>query len=192
MFKNLLDQILAKDIELFQLLNSSWSHPVLDNIMPIFTDLHLYPLILYPFVSILFAIIFYYHRKKGVWILSCVFISIALADGISYRLIKPAVQRLRPPDSQIRVTLRTDRFHGNSFPSNHAANAFAFATALSLFIRRGKFIYFFLAVLVSYSRVYVGVHFPLDVVCGATIGYFSALLTYKAFSALQKRFAFLI
>ena len=58
-----------------------------------------------------------------------------------------------------------------SFPSNHAANSFAFATVLSYFYERKKLILFISASIIAYSRVYVGVHYPLDILFGAFTGY---------------------
>ncbi len=59
---------------------------------------------------------------------------------------------------------------GNSFPSGHAATSFAGFVLLALLVRRARPLLFVLAVLVSFSRVYVGVHYPLDVLAGAALG----------------------
>ena len=59
---------------------------------------------------------------------------------------------------------------GNSFPSGHAATSFAGAVILAFLIRRAIPLLFLLAVLISFSRIYVGVHYPLDVLGGAAIG----------------------
>ena len=59
---------------------------------------------------------------------------------------------------------------GNSLPSGHAATSFAGFLLLALFVGRARSVLFALAVLISFSRVYVGVHYPLDVVAGAALG----------------------
>ena len=56
-------------------------------------------------------------------------------------------------------------------PSNHASNMFALATIISYFYSNQKWIIYFLAIIISFSRVYVGVHYPLDVITGSLIGY---------------------
>ena len=58
-----------------------------------------------------------------------------------------------------------------SMPSNHASNMFALATIISYFYSNQKHIIYFLAIIISFSRVYVGVHYPLDVITGSLIGY---------------------
>jgi undecaprenyl-diphosphatase len=57
-----------------------------------------------------------------------------------------------------------------SFPSAHAANSFAMATVASWRLRRFAPLFYFVAVVVTYSRVYVGVHYPLDALAGAVLG----------------------
>lgn len=102
---------------------------------------------------------------------------ITLADQTCAHLIRPAVERLRPcsplnPLSEEITTVRGYVPGSYSFPSCHAANTFALATFLSLVFRnRGLTIFLFVwATLVSLSRLYLGVHYPTDVLTGAAIG----------------------
>lgn len=103
------------------------------------------------------------------------FIPIGLALGMSWifveLLLKNIVMRARPfVDAMDGVVVVGGEASGYSFPSSHATTAFAMAVVLSFFEPRLKGALFVLAVFVSLSRVYMGVHYPTDIVAGAIIG----------------------
>src|SRR5206468_3552783 len=83
---------------------------------------------------------------------------------------------------QMDVVLRTARHYGYSFPSIHAANSFAAAAFLGAFYPTPRVLFFAVAAAVAYSRVYVGVHYPLDVAGGALCG---LLIGWSAAAALK-------
>jgi undecaprenyl-diphosphatase len=157
------------DHELFHRINHDWSNSIFDAIFPNITDLHRNPY----FVGLLVVLLGFWIWQKRIeairWILVLAF-SLALSDGISYRIIKHTTERLRPSEAGLQVDLRTNLHSGSSFPSNHAANVFAGATVLSLAFPVWSGLFFIIAAAVAYSRVYVGVHFPLDVFAGALLG----------------------
>jgi undecaprenyl-diphosphatase len=101
-----------------------------------------------------------------------------LADVGAYG-IKLLVDRPRPGLDPL-VRLPTDP----SFPSGHAATSFAGATMLSAFAPRYRWVFFTLATLIAFSRIYVGVHWPIDVVAGAVLG---AALATAALTSLRLR-----
>jgi undecaprenyl-diphosphatase len=74
-----------------------------------------------------------------------------------------------------------------SFPSNHAANSFVLATILSYFFSQWKYPLFILASLIGFSRIYVGVHYPGDVVFGALLGYCIAWILLSIWVILKMR-----
>jgi undecaprenyl-diphosphatase len=102
-------------------------------------------------------------------------LAVLAADGLA-GLVKAAVRENRPtsPDALITVP------HSHSFPSGHTATAVAGAIVLSSFAPRLTPLFAVLAAAVAYSRIYVGVHFPLDIVGGAAIGAATALLLLAA------------
>jgi undecaprenyl-diphosphatase len=100
-----------------------------------------------------------------------VVLAVAAADGIA-SLIKAAVGQNRPTDAGSLLTIP----HSHSFPSGHTAVAFAAATVLTWLAPRAAPAFFALALAIGYSRIYVGVHWPLDVVGGAVVGTATALL----------------
>ena len=114
-------------------------------------------------------------------------ILILLADQLSSSLLKPLVARLRPthnPEiSDLIHTVRGYRGGLYGFVSSHAANAFAFAVFTSLVIRNRYYALTIAlwAVLSAYSRIYLGVHYVGDVVCGAILGVLVAIVVYKLF-----------
>lgn len=121
--------------------------------------------------------------RHGVLCLLLIGMVILVTDQTCASLIRPAVQRLRPssPDNPISSLVHiVNGYHGGryGFPSCHAANSFALATFLSLYFRRRRMTILLVAwaAVVSYSRIYLGVHYPGDVLCGMLVGCMYSLL----------------
>lgn len=119
---------------------------------------------------------------------------ILAADQTCATLIRPEIGRLRPanlnnPLSSFVHVVNGYRGGRYGFPSCHAANTFALAVFMSLVIRHKWFtvMMFSLAFIVSYSRMYLGVHYFGDLFCGATIGSLFAVLFYYLQNYLFKR-----
>jgi undecaprenyl-diphosphatase len=133
--------------------------------------------------------------KKQCWIiLLAIIVSVALADSLSVVLFKNVFLRLRPshnPSLEGLVHIVNGYRGGNyGFISSHAANTFALAVLLLHFLK-ARFRYFPLfiyswAVLVCYSRIYLGVHYPGDVICGALFGSMIAIIVLKAYNCFWK------
>ena len=118
-------------------------------------------------------------RVRALKVIVGICLCLAITDNFNARVLKPFFGRQRPPRVMQDVQLRTEDHYGLSFPSNHAANTFAVATFLTLVYPWTFFAFFPLAFLVAFSRVYVGVHFPLDVFFGALLGVAIAHLFYR-------------
>jgi undecaprenyl-diphosphatase len=141
-----------------------------------------------PLYLILFGYIVYRYKWKSMYILMAVILAVTLADKIAVIAFKDVFHRLRPshtPEIQHMIHL-VNNYRGGTygFVSNHAANTFALAVFLSLLIRRSLFIVCILlwASVVAYSRIYLGVHFPGDVLAGALLGAAIGWLVYYPYN----------
>jgi len=184
MFSSILENIIQLDISLFYLLNGKASNALLDFVMPILTNLDYWriPLIL---LGVLLAI--FGKRRGRITVLLLVF-GIALSDQMCNSLIKPLVGRIRPCNILENVHLLINCTNSFSFPSSHATNIFTGTILLSFFYRKIRIPLLIIAVLVAYSRVYVGVHYPFDVLGGTALGILCALLVIVLYKLLSKRF----
>ncbi|MDO4712241.1 MAG: phosphatase PAP2 family protein [Peptostreptococcaceae bacterium] len=113
-----------------------------------------------------------------------VLLAILLSALIVNLTIKPVVMRIRPYDINTAVRLITDKMSDYSFPSGHSSVSFASATAILLWNRRAGLFAILFALLIAFSRLYLYMHYPTDVLAGILIGIFcgmSAYLIHKKF-----------
>ena len=174
------DQLIAFDRSLFERINLDWTNGFFDWLFPSITDLHKSPYFLLAVVALLGFWIYRERQQAMKWILVLI-LAAGCADAFSYRVVKAAVNRPRPAEAGMQVTFRTQYHSGSSFPSNHTANVFAAATVLTGAFPAAAPIWFLIAAAVGYSRIYVGVHFPLDVLGGALIGIAIGLILRRLF-----------
>ncbi|NBC24354.1 MAG: phosphatase PAP2 family protein [Bacteroidetes bacterium] len=160
------------DIAIFEWINQSATNGLLDAVLPPIRDggfwLPLY------FLLFILALI-RYKWKAFVWLAFC-FITVGVSDGTTNYALKKQIQRLRPchADSPVEARLLIKCGSGYSMSSAHASNHMALAIffAFSLFYGHALAvaILLFWAISIGYAQIYVGVHYPLDIIVGFTVG----------------------
>ena len=164
----MIDILVEIDKKLMVFLNKTISNSIFDILMPIITNQNFLAII----GVILIIYLGYFGEKKGRITLLVLLFAAGMSDAICAQIIKPWVGRIRPSHEFIEyINLLVSKGGKWSFPSNHAANSFAFATVLSYFYDKNKIIIFSVASVITFSRVYVGVHYPMDIFFGSLIGY---------------------
>lgn len=147
-----------------------------------------------PFYLLLIVILFKEFKKKSFYILLTIGFLVALCDQTASNLIKNTVKRLRPshePVLQNLIHLSKAGPGGKyGFISSHSANAFGLATFLILLLPSKynwlKIILAFWAILVAYSRIYNGVHYPSDVIVAMLLGIIYGSFVYFVFKKISK------
>lgn len=177
------------DLQWLMRINREWTHPLLDWLMPAVSSIHAW----LPLLVIAGLWLAWRGGREGRHFLLCMTVAICLGDGLVSNGLKYAVGRVRPQDVTAEVTVRdlgkawpefvrlfkapTQRpgrpkpvEQGKSFPSSHTVNLFAAALVIAHFRRAWGALAFGLAALVGYSRIYVGAHWPSDVVPSIGLG----------------------
>ena len=197
------------DQSLFSLINGHWTHPALDLPMAALSSWAFW----WPFVALAGALLLCVGGFRGRAAVVCAVLAVGMTDGVIVDAIKNAVGRPRPNQVLEGVRMvdlqkasprllaifkpakieysrpQIQPVRGISFPSGHASNNFAVAVVIAVFYRRWGWLYFIPAILISYSRIYVGSHYPSDTLVALVIGAGVACLVLAACELLWRRFA---
>ncbi len=174
------------DEALFRAVNSQLASPLMDQAMLGVSSK-------WTWLIAAVVLVGYAVARKNLHLVSfCILIglTVGLSDGLAYQVLKPAFARERPCHQLEDVRVVQDRCGSDfGFPSNHATNGMAVAVAAALALPRRRILWAFfgLAVLVGFSRVYLGVHFPGDVLAGFAIGSVLGAFTYWLYRNLSSR-----
>ena len=178
----MLETLLHLDTELFLYLNSINSEfwdTIMWNISATKIWIPLYLIVLF--------FVFKQQKWKGFITFLFMILVVVVADQGSVQLFKNTFQRLRPCHNEAisnLVHIVNNKCGGQyGFVSSHATNTFAFTVFISLFFNKKWISYslIFWAIIVSYSRIYLGVHYPLDVFGGAILGFLIGILVFKLY-----------
>jgi membrane-associated phospholipid phosphatase len=171
---------------LFIQLNSNFTNSFFDAVLPYFRNSAFWaPLYIFMLVFIVTN-----YGKKGLWWGIGFLCTVAIADLVGARVFKEGFERLRPcqdPAFFQYVRLLLKHCSGSySFISNHAANHFGMATYVSLtffpVFKKWILLFYLWAAFIGYAQIYVGVHYPIDVLGGAIVGSLAGLLTATIFT----------
>ncbi|MFZ0389590.1 MAG: phosphatase PAP2 family protein [Calditrichia bacterium] len=176
--------VLDLDTRLLFFLNIKLANSFFDLIMPFVTDLDNWVIPL----GIAVIILLVKGGKRGRAAVLLMIPVLIITDQTAATLIKPWIGRIRP--CHVLEAVRTFGRCGGKygFPSNHAANMAGFAMLFTLFYPRFFGWFWAFALLIGYSRVYVGVHYPGDILGGFILGILAALLVYFIYRPLAARY----
>ena len=167
------DQLLQLDRYLFHFVNHGLANPFFDLIMPYLRN----PKFWIPLYLFIISFCIWKFKKQGLLIIIFLALCAGFADRTSAGIIKPLIKRTRPCRNLVDLKTDMERVNcgtGYSFPSTHATDHFAMAFFLILlFYKKWKWIWFWgilWAGVISFAQVYVGVHYPIDVIGGAIYG----------------------
>ncbi len=169
-----MESLLNIDYYLFQLINQKLSNPFFDFLLVWMRNEYIWV----PLYIFIIAFTIFNYKAKSYWLLLFMFLTVGCSDFISSQVIKKNIKRDRPCRNVHveTVTPRVKCGKAYSFTSSHATNHFAIATFLSFtfgqFFRKIRWPLFTWAGMICLAQVYVGVHFPFDVICGAMLGFF--------------------
>ncbi len=183
----MLDSLLQLDQDIFLAINKDLSNPFFDWLMPLLRNRYFWsPLYLF------LVVFFTRNYKRQGWLLVLFFLAtFALTDYTTSGVFKHLFERLRPcnnPALKAQVNMLVNCGSGFSFPSSHAANHFALGVFLIvIFHKRWKWIIplgLLWGLSISFAQVYVGVHYPLDVIAGSLLGCMIGYVTGILFRTL--------
>lgn len=185
-----MDSLSSIDSRLFLFLNglhTDW----MDKVMVHVTDMWVW----LPFYLLLLFWAAKQYGKRCWWIILAVGIVVLCSDQLASHVCKPLFQRLRPcynGDFQELIYLPKGMAGGKyGFVSSHAANTFAIAAFLTPALRNYRpwpaITLYFWAFLSSYSRIYIGFHYPGDILCGALLGLLVGMILWKVFQIIVVR-----
>lgn len=193
----MMEKLLQFDTELFLFFNglhAPWADRFVYLLSQIWFWIPLYLLVIF--------LIFKFYRKKG-WMVLLVFVLALILSDQTCNLLKNSVQRLRPSHTEaiatdIHLVQKPDgnRYFGGQygFPSAHSANSMSLAFLIIFFLSKGKKWVVVAAIawslLMAYTRLYLGVHYPLDILCGFILGSCYAILMFLIYKKWMSQVEF--
>lgn len=168
----------------FRWINEGWSNSFFDRFFSFITDIHHFYLIILP----LFVYWFIGGKAKGRWLVLSLFIGVLLSDQIASHVLKYMVERIRPCNALSGVLTPDGPSSSFSFPSSHAANMGSSMFLLAMAFQPWTPLFVVIALLVGLSRVYLGLHYPSDVLGGYALGLLLGYIVWRGIEKLKIQF----
>lgn len=176
------------DKSLFYRVNGVWYNGFFDTVLPYIRE----PFFWAPFYLFMILFVLINFKLRGWMWLAFILLTVTISDYTSSSIIKEYFFRLRPcRDPEVAHSIRFIVSYcpiSSSFISSHAVNHFALATFIFVTFKKAisrKWVFIFLwAAAVAYAQVYVGVHYPVDVICGTLYGILIGYITSSLFNRL--------
>ncbi len=172
------------DVSFFYFINKTLANPLTDKVMPFITEGNNWFLV----YIVLLGWLFIKGGAKGRVAVVMVLLLVTVTDQVNSFIIKDFFHRIRPCNVLPNVHLLVNCTDSFSFTSSHAINNFGAATLLSYFYKNFRYVLFTTATLVALSRVFVGVHYPFDIICGGLLGVIAALIFIQIWKFISKAF----
>lgn len=154
------------DESLLRFFNKTISNSVFDKIFPFITEVDAWVLVYLAG----FIWLFWKGGTAGRLCAVALILTVTVTDQLNSSILKEYFGRLRPCHTLTDINVLVDCGGGKSMPSSHAANNFAAAWVIVSFFKKNQWIWFTLAAMMAFSRVYIGVHYPMDILAGAVVG----------------------
>jgi undecaprenyl-diphosphatase len=173
------------DVAVFRWINESWSNSYLDSFFSFITDIRHFYLVIIPLI--IYWVI--WGGSKGRWLSLSLFVGLLLSDQISAHVLKQLVERSRPCNVLPGVLTPVGPSNSFSFPSSHAANMGSSMFLLSMAFRPWTPLFVVIGLLVGLSRIYLGLHYPSDVLSGYALGLLLGYIVWWAVEKLKAKFS---
>ena len=162
------------DLPLFHIINN-WHSPIWDKIMLVFTDSGEFAIIW----LLIAAIIFFTDKKNGRKILTLTLFAVIISSFLNDLFLKSIFFRERPYIFLQDIHHLGNYWANSSFVSGHTSSSFAAFFILGRYCKKWFWLFLLLAIIIAYSRIYVGMHYPSDIIGGIIVGIISALIVLK-------------
>lgn len=179
----MIDFLYSIDVSIFYFINGTLANPLFDKLMPFITEVKNWYLV----YVLLWLIILFKGGKYRIAMAVAMILLITITDQVSSSLLKNLIERVRPCNALPDVHLLAGCTGSFSFPSSHAVNNFAAAMFFGYFYKHLRWILFSVAAIVALSRIFVGVHYPSDVIGGALIGIILGYICVKICEMIMKK-----
>jgi undecaprenyl-diphosphatase len=183
----MIELLYSIDVWIFFLINHTLANPVFDVVMPFVTDLNKNRPVL-ALLAVWIGYVVWKGGRNGRITIGLLLVTVIISDQLNSSVLKELFGRIRPCRALDDVRMLVNCGGGLSFPSSHAVNNFAAAAVIGQFYPKQRIYWLLFAALVAFSRPYVGVHYPSDVLAGGLVGFGIGSFIVFIWRAVEKKY----